>query len=318
MQFDINTKDIFNPGKPFRKFILFNLKSIGFSLSLSVLYLLVTDFLIGIRADHFFLVIFFNIFFFLSADARKLILAFSPYVIYWIVFDYMKAFPNYHFNSVHIRDLYNLEKLLFGFSWNGKVVIPNEYFYFNHNIFLDILSGISYLCWIPVPLLFAVILYFRKKEFFYHFTFTFLIINLIGFTGYYIYPAAPPWYVAEQGFDFIANIPGNTAGFARFDELMGIKIFGSIYPISSNVFAALPSLHAAYMFIVLFFSYKLGMRKWVIISTIITPGIWFAAVYSNHHYILDVLAGIATAIAGIAIFQLKSLAIAKVDKNPCK
>jgi membrane-associated phospholipid phosphatase len=32
-------------------------------------------------------------------------------------------------------------------------------------------------------------------------------------------------------------------------------------------------------------------------------GIWFAAVYSGHHYLLDVLAGVACAITGIFIFQ---------------
>ena len=33
-------------------------------------------------------------------------------------------------------------------------------------------------------------------------------------------------------------------------------------------------------------------------------GIWFAAVYSNHHYVLDVLAGIACAGLGIWLFNL--------------
>jgi hypothetical protein len=28
-------------------------------------------------------------------------------------------------------------------------------------------------------------------------------------------------------------------------------------------------------------------------------GIWFAAVYSSHHYVLDVLAGIACGLAGL-------------------
>jgi membrane-associated phospholipid phosphatase len=35
----------------------------------------------------------------------------------------------------------------------------------------------------------------------------------------------------------------------------------------------------------------------------ITLGIWFAAVYSSHHYVLDVLAGITCAILGIGLFQ---------------
>ena len=36
---------------------------------------------------------------------------------------------------------------------------------------------------------------------------------------------------------------------------------------------------------------------------LIMLGIWFTAVYSGHHYVLDVLAGIGCAIIGINLFQ---------------
>jgi len=40
-----------------------------------------------------------------------------------------------------------------------------------------------------------------------------------------------------------------------------------------------------------------------VIFAIVMVGIWFAAVYTSHHYILDVLAGIAAAILAIVIYQ---------------
>ena len=40
-----------------------------------------------------------------------------------------------------------------------------------------------------------------------------------------------------------------------------------------------------------------------IIFAIITMGIWWTAVYSCHHYIIDVILGIATAIAGVLLFE---------------
>ena len=33
-------------------------------------------------------------------------------------------------------------------------------------------------------------------------------------------------------------------------------------------------------------------------------GIWFAAVYLSHHYVVDVLSGIVTGIIGISLFNL--------------
>jgi membrane-associated phospholipid phosphatase len=36
-------------------------------------------------------------------------------------------------------------------------------------------------------------------------------------------------------------------------------------------------------------------------------GIWFSAIYTSHHYVLDVLAGITCAIVGIALFSCFSV-----------
>lgn len=241
--------------------------------------------------------------YYLSDVTRKFILGFTVFIVFWIIFDYMKAFPNYEYNSVSINELYQLEKKLFGFQLNGILVTPNEYWRLNYSNTLDILAGFFYLSWIPVPLTFAGVLFFYNKREFFYFSLTFLLVNLLGFCVYYIYPAAPPWYVQQYGFDFIANTKGNTAGLSRFDAFFGVEIFKGLYEKSSNVFAAMPSLHSAYPLIVLYYGIrnKLG---WInLLLAIITIGIWFAAVYSSHHYVLDVLAGITCAILGIWLFQ---------------
>jgi membrane-associated phospholipid phosphatase len=107
-----------------------------------------------------------------------------------------------------------------------------------------------------------------------------------------------------HGFDFIASTPGNTAGLARFDTALNVSIFGPLYSKGSNVFAAMPSLHSAYPLIVFFYARKTTNLFFTTIFGIISLGIWFAAVYTSHHYVLDVLAGIACACAGIALYRL--------------
>ena len=52
------------------------------------------------------------------------------------------------------------------------------------------------------------------------FSMVFLLVNLFGFAGYYIYPAAPPWYAMHSGFEPILDTPGNVAGLGRFAELL--------------------------------------------------------------------------------------------------
>lgn len=269
----------------------------------SVGYLLLSYFLIGFKTDQLILVGLFNFMYYLSAVTRKFILGFTVFIVFWVIFDYMKAFPNYEFNAVRISELYELEKSIFGFKFNGVVITPNEFWLLRHTNSLDIMSGIFYLSWIPVPLGFAGVLFFYRKREFFYFSLTFLLVNLLGFCIYYIYPAAPPWYVQQYGFDFIANTKGNTAGLSRFDAYFGVEIFKGLYEKSSNVFAAMPSLHSSYPLIVLYYGIRNKLGSINFILAIVTLGIWFAAVYSSHHYVLDVLAGIVCALTGIWIFQ---------------
>lgn len=270
---------------------------------ISALYLLLSVWLVGFKTDQLVLIAIFNALYYGSSITRKFITGFSVFMVYWIIYDYMKAFPNYVYRSVHIEQLYNAEKAIFGINTATGVVTPNEFFLQHHSVAGDLLSGLFYLCWVPVPLLFAGYLFFRKRPVFLRFALAFFVVNLVGFVVYYIYPAAPPWYVQENGFEFIAATPGNTAGLLRFDELVGAPMFQSLYAKGSNVFAAMPSLHSAYPVVVLYYGIKAGYRYLPVLFAVVMVGIWSAAVYTSHHYILDVLAGITCALTGIWLVE---------------
>jgi len=270
---------------------------------ISLSYLIISTLLVGFKTDQLVLIMIFNVCYYASWYTRKFILGFSIFIFYWILYDYMKAFPNYLYQTVSIESLYNLEKRLFGIELNGVILTPNEYWLANSNTITDVCAGIFYLLWIPVPLAFAAFLFFFNRQQFLYFSFTFLLVNLLGFVVYYLYPAAPPWYVQLHGFEFIAQTPGNTGGLARFDQFFNLPIFQSIYSKGSNVFAAMPSLHSSYPLIVVYYGLKnkLGLINFFFV--IVTIGIWFTAIYSSHHYMLDVLAGICCAMVGILLLN---------------
>lgn len=282
---------------------LFSSKSLLFASVVSFIYILFSYFLVGFRTDQLILVGLFNLCYFGSQTSRRFILGFSIFIIYWVIFDSMKAYPNYRFNDVNIESLYNLEKMLFGIRTNGILLTPNEYLALHTSSFLDIVTGIFYLCWVPIPLAFAAVLFFRDKKTFFQFSLTFFLVNLIGFIGYYTFPAAPPWYVAQHGFGFEPATPGSPAGFVRFDNYFNISVFDGMYAKSSNVFAAMPSMHAAFLVIVLYHGIRLRLGAWNVLFATVMAGIWFGAVYSAHHYILDVLAGIGCALLAIFLLQ---------------
>jgi hypothetical protein len=149
-------------------------------LGCSIGYLLLSYFLIGFKSDQLILVGLFNFMYYLSAVTRKFILGFTVFIVFWIIFDYMKAFPNYEYHSVSIKELYELEKSIFGFTFNGAIITPNEYWLAQHTAALDIMSGIFYLSWIPVPLTFAGYIIFLSEKRILLFLFNFFIGQFIG------------------------------------------------------------------------------------------------------------------------------------------
>lgn len=263
------------------------------------LWLTVTVLFIGFRPEHLILALVIAGLYFAMPSTRRLIVALLPFVIFGISYDWMNLLPNYEVNPVDVEDLYTTEKSLFGIETaNGVILTPNEFWAIHRSKILDFLSGIFYLCWVPLPIFYGLWLYFSgKKGWYLHFSIAFLLVNLLGFAGYYIHPAAPPWYVAHHGFEAVAGTPGEVAGLGAFDEMTGLGIFNALYARNANVFAAMPSLHSAYTFVAFIYSLRAGSSMlWKIVLGIVTLGIWFTAVYTSHHYVADVLGGIAVSI----------------------
>jgi hypothetical protein len=269
----------------------------------SLIYFLWFYLFVGLRPEHTYFYFFLLTLYFAHDYSRRFVMAFSAFTIYWLVYDSMRVVPNYEVNPIHIIEPYQLEKQLFGVSTEGGTLTWNEYFKVNRQSFLDVFSGIFYLGWVPIPLAFGFYLFLNNKKLFLKFSYAFLFTNLVGFCIYYAYPAAPPWYIEQYGFEIKHGTPGNAAGLLNFDQYFGISLFKGMYEKNANVFAAMPSLHSAYP--VICFLYGLKLRnKWLNTGFgLFIAGIWFAAVYTRHHYIIDVLAGGATALTGYFLFE---------------
>lgn len=265
----------------------------------------ITVYFVGLRPEHLWMATLMFTLFFLTAPSRRLLVALLPFLAFAISYDWMNLLPNYEVNPVDVEGVYNAEKSLFGINYNGRVLTPNEFFALHTFPVADFLSGIFYLCWVPLPIFYGLWLYFKSESVPYlHFAIVFLFVNLIGFSIYYIHPAAPPWYIAEHGPIAVPGTPGSVAGLGKFDEMTGLGIFDALYARNSNVFAAIPSLHSAYTLIAFVYSVRYHSPfAWQIILGVVTLGIWFTAVYTSHHYLIDVISGILTALIGIAIFE---------------
>jgi inositol phosphorylceramide synthase catalytic subunit len=202
--------------------------------------------------------------------------------------------------DIHTGDLWELERLLFpapeGSIWP-------VFFETRTHAALDLLCGFAYAAYIFEVFLVALLFFFRKHPRFEAVCWSFLAVNALGVVTYMLYPAAPPWYVMQYGPGpaDLAALP-SPAGTARFDELLGIRYFAHFYARNPNVFGAMPSLHAAYPVLIAWQTWSLG-RAWRVGSLTFAALVAFSAVYLQHHYILDVAAGLVAALAACAAVE---------------
>jgi inositol phosphorylceramide synthase catalytic subunit len=278
-------------------------RTVGIWLVSSALYFAWFGGLVGLRNEHIVLWLVALILWFAGTRTRNLLKDTAVWLFYWMLYDSLRIAPNWTVNTVHIQDLYEFDKHWFGVTMNGHLLTLNEWCVQHTHPALDLLAGAFYISWVPLPLLLAVWLYWNNKPLYLRFSWCFFIVNLIGFSIYYLYPAAPPWYVAEFGFGLNPDVPRSAAGLNRVDQLLGIDLFHRIYTRNSNVFAAMPSLHSAYPLVAWLYARQSG-RRWLIwLFAITSMGIWISAIYTNHHYVLDVAAGIAVAALGYWLWE---------------
>lgn len=234
----------------------------------------------------------------------KFLTYFIPFMLTGIVYDSMRYYYWWGIEgNIRVAEPYFLEKTLFGINVGGKVLTPNEYFQINTHKILDFFCGFAYLAFVFEYLAPAFILYFTKRfELLKTFGWCFFLVNVMGFATYYIYPAAPPWYVEHYGLGpakmYISAMP---AGAARFDALFGTHFFDGMYGNSVDVYGAIPSLHVAYPLLAAWVA--LVTRKLRVPAVAFFCLMCFSAVYLNHHYIIDIILGVGYAVVALMIVR---------------
>ena len=228
----------------------------------------------------------------------------------------------------HVAEPYLLEKKLFGVPSPNGILTLNEWFGLHLHPVLDFIAGGAYLTFIGIFILLAA--YFTRRI---HFdadpesmpsrrpwsahapAWSFLVVNVLGFVTWFLYPAAPPWYVDAYGLDTILlDVSMNPARTLRFDALFGTSLFTGMYGAGSNPFGAIPSLHISYPILSVVFAMRLKRLR--IFTIVFSSLVGFAAVYLNHHYLIDVLLGVFYGLVAAAITIVGTDRLADPSSSP--
>jgi hypothetical protein len=262
----------------------------------------------GLRSDLFLSSLAPAILYYLGPRFRPILGFLLPLCLVSILYDSQRYYSDYLRGPIHVREPYEFDKRFFGITTAEGVFTPNEWWQKHTLPFLDFITGLAYIIFIPVFL--ATAAYFRfwvsrvgtsrchARSVLYRspqVMWGFLWVNLIGWSTYYWYAAAPPWYVSLYGLGPAdLSVKANVAGCARFDALVGYAVFQNWYGHSADVFGAIPSLHVAYPLMATYYAFRFGAARTFTLSFYLL--MCFSAVYLNHHYLLDIIWGSAYAL----------------------
>jgi PAP2 superfamily protein len=186
--------------------------------------------------------------------------------------------------------------------WLGGGVTPTEWLQDklwspSHLHVYDVAVWAVYLTHFFAVWLVAAMLWRRSRDRFGHYAVLTIVVTLGAFLVYWLYPAQPPWLAADLGhlgpIDRVAPLV--------WDRL-GVSSMQSVYENGSlvNTVAAMPSLHAAYPFMLLLFFRTSGRAVRAALGAY-TLAMAFALVYGGEHFVADILAGWAVAALAFAV-----------------
>lgn len=265
-------------------------------------YIALIGILGGLRSDHVTIGMLCLLDYY-NKRTRLFLKFFFPFILTGVVFDSMRYFYWQGIEGhVHVAEPYYRDKALFGIGG----LTPNEFWDRHSSVILDLACGFAYLVFVAEYLCAAFVLFFmRQFSLLRIFGWCFFTANVMGFITYFIYPAAPPWYVSQYGLGPAhMDVHPNAAAAHRFDQILGTHFFDEIYGRGVDVFGAYPSLHVAYPLLVTWVTLRLPvfrpLRPFALSFYLL---MCFSAVYLQHHYVVDILLGSLYAIVSLLLVQ---------------
>lgn len=258
----------------------------------------------SIRFYHWFMLL--SIPFALSSGkrGRRFFLDWAPLFAFWLVYDRLRLIQPLLYGRVAVDSPLLIEEWAFGWLTSGAAPAHAAHGWLSTDTGVLARSVewsaqavyFSHLFLVP---LFILWLWFaaergdQYRSLFLRFVRAFTLLNFSAIAIYLLVPVAPPWWVTLNGTErptaeAVAQI--NIAG-----AMNGVLIQGMIRN-ASQWFAAVPSLHGAYPVLLLLL---LPRERRFALTALALYGcaMWTATVVLNQHYIIDLVAGGALAIA---------------------
>jgi hypothetical protein len=159
-----------------------------------------------------------------------------------------------------------------------------------------------------VPPVLAFLLWVKRRALFFRFAASMVVLSFAGAVVFAAFPAAPPWAAARSGYlQHVVKLPQASAPDVSSAGLSP-HTFSVASIIPGNPYAAIPSLHAGYAFLVfltvagLLLRGRGRFRRLLVAVCFLYPLLQaLAVVYTGNHYVIDIVIGFAFAAGALAL-----------------
>lgn len=235
--------------------------------------------------------------------AKAFLTAFVPYTLIWVAFTGIRALAGRTIIAKTLNtEVPAVERWLFS-GQLPTVVLQDHFFHPLKLHWWDYLFTGVHWSYFLVPHIVAVRTWQKHPDFFKRYLGAMTLSLGMGLAIYFLIPSNPPWLAPEAGESPMYPVP------YRVMAMVGEQIGGGVYRASykvigeSNPIAAMPSLHMAITFIIVFPALRAG-RKWAIPAFLYSGLMGLALMYLGEHYFVDVVMGMVITTYGWLISGL--------------
>jgi membrane-associated phospholipid phosphatase len=236
--------------------------------------------------------------------ARGVVLEWLPFALILSVYDLLRSHADTLLFSAHVRPQLRADEILF-FGTVPTVWLQERLWHGSGNLhWYDYSACVVYLSYFVATYLVAGFLWFFARGLFRRYVAMVLLLALMGFATYTLFPAAPPWLASESG-----QLDPTTRSIAVIWSDIPVTRVNTFFEEGSqyaNPVAAIPSLHAAYTLLITLFLWRLAPWWGRVLLATYPAAMAFALVYAAEHYVVDILLGWIYAV--IAFYAVSRLA----------
>ncbi len=209
-------------------------------------------------------------------------------------------------DNAHVLPQLRADEWLFGWATGGKVptVWLQDHLHRAGEVrWWDIAIVPVYMSHFIVPMALAVALWLTAYHLFRRYVWTLVTLTLLTLATYALFPAAPPWMAALNGYlPDVARVVSETLQATGISTIRSAVQRGEAY---ANAVAAIPSLHSGVPMMVLLFSWSLvGLRTRLLLIVYILA-MTFTLAYGGEHFVVDAFVG--WVYAAVSVFGVAAL-----------